>query len=1120
MRCAKCGSDNREGRKFCAKCGVALAHQCARCGASNEPGEDFCGECGAALAAIAVAGDSLPQAASSIPDIRITPEQPDTSTLIDGERKTVTALFADIKGSTELMEDLDPEQARAIIDPALKLMIQAARCHDGYVVQSTGDGIFALFGAPVAHEDHPQRALYAALRIQEELERYSAKVVTDGGGPVQVRVGINTGEVVVRSIQTGASQFEYTPIGHTNNLASRLQTLAPAGSIAVSEHTRKLVEGYFELRSLGPMVVRGINEEVKVYEVTGLGSLRTHFEHSARRGLTKFVGRERELEQMKHALDLAICGQGQVVAVMAEAGTGKSRLFHEFKATIPTAYKVLEAYSVSHGKASAWLPVLELLRGYFGFLDIDDVKSRREKISNTLKGLGLALGDALPYVFGLFGVLEGPDSSDQLSAQIKRQRTLNAIKRIVLSESLKQPVVMILEDLHWIDEETQAFLNLLFESIGSSKVLLLVNHRPEYIHQWSNKTYYTQINLDPLAKESAERMLSALLGESDELIPVKRLIIERTEGVPFFMEEIVLALFEDGVLQRNGIVKLAKSIKSVKVPTTVQAILASRIDRLAPQEKDLLQALAVIGREGALLIIRRVVGRADDYLNRMLADLQIAEFIYEEPTTDDIKYTFKHALTQEVAYDSLLIERRKLLHQRVGIAMESLYAEHLEDHFGELAHHFSRTDDVAKGLEYQRKAGDQAHRMYAYSTAVAHFTKALELTSRMPWSNSRDQQELTLRLSLGTTLIAITSIGSPIVHENFSRARELCRSQRESPEVLHTLFGLCWFYIGRGELDTARELGKEMLELVENSPERLPWLLTDSAFGPALVWSGNFAYARIRLEHGYAFYDPNRPDQTIITDFGVICLSYLAFTLWSLGFPDQASIRVQESLVLAGRLGHVHSIGHALVSVALFNWFRRDLEGLKEYAEAAIAFSIEHELAFWEPMGTILDGCALSQRGEKERSSLEIERGLAAYRATGSELSLPMFLGGLIESYKKADRIEEALGTLGTAFAMIDKGRFYEAELFRHKGELLMMRNPFNIEEVKQSFRSAIEVARHQNAKAWELRATMSLARVLAKLQRRDEARGMLADIYNWFTEGFETADLKDAKALLDELSA
>jgi class 3 adenylate cyclase len=372
----------------------------------------------------------------------------------DGERKTVTALFADIKGSTELMADLDPEEARALIDPALRIMIDAVKRYDGYVVQSTGDGIFALFGAPAAYEDHPQRSLYAALQMQRELREHGERRAAGGHAALEARVGVNTGEVVVRIVETGG-RAEYTPIGHTTNLASRLQTIAPAGSIAVSENTRRLIEGYFETRALGPTAVKGISEAIDVYEVTGLGSLRTHFELSARRGLTKFVGRESELEQMRRALEPAMGGQGQMVAVVAEAGTGKSRLYYEFKATLPAGCKVLEAYSVSHGKASAWLPVLELLRRYFGLADADDAATRREKVSAALAALDPALQDTSPYLFGLLGIVEGADPIAQMDPQIKKQRTLDAIKRIIVRESLKQPLIVIFEDLHWIDEQTQ-----------------------------------------------------------------------------------------------------------------------------------------------------------------------------------------------------------------------------------------------------------------------------------------------------------------------------------------------------------------------------------------------------------------------------------------------------------------------------------------------------------------------------------------------------------------------------------------------------------------------------------------------------------------------------------------
>ena len=511
MRCAKCGSDNPAGKKFCGDCGAVLTHHCPKCGAENPPSKRFCGDCGAALASANISTQS-PAPFLSTGDNSISAEAA-TYAAAEGERKTVTALFADLKGSTELMESLDPEEARAIVDPALGIMVEAVRRYEGYVVQSTGDGIFALFGAPAAYEDHPQRALHAALQMQQYLREYSRRLVNQGEPPLEARFGINTGEVVVRIVETGG-KTEYTPIGHTANLASRLQTLAPPGSIAVSEHTRRLVEGYFELCALGAAQVRGISEPINVYEVTGLGPLRTHFQLSAQRGLTKFVGRERENAEMKRALESAIGGRGQLVGVVAEAGTGKSRLFHEFKATLPAECKVLEAYSVSYGKASAWLPVLELLRDYYDIEDADDSARRREKVRARQVALDSALSDVLPYLFGLFGIQEDPDPLAHMDPQAKRQRTLDAIKRIILQESLNQPIVLIFEDLHWIDSQTQALLDLLADSLASARVLLLVNYRPEYRHDWGNKSCYTQLRLNVLDSRSAAQMLATLLARA------------------------------------------------------------------------------------------------------------------------------------------------------------------------------------------------------------------------------------------------------------------------------------------------------------------------------------------------------------------------------------------------------------------------------------------------------------------------------------------------------------------------------------------------------------------------------------------------------------------------------
>jgi class 3 adenylate cyclase len=731
MRCTNCGTESTTSRKFCAACGSPLPGRCPKCGAENAPSSAFCEDCGTALAGHAPSAATSPaRAASTAPNIRVAPEQP-AGELLDGERKTVTALFADIKGSMELIEDLDPEEARAIVDPALKLMMEAVHHYGGYVAQSTGDGIFALFGAPVAHEDHPQRALYASLRMQEDLKQYSDRSRAEGRLPIQVRVGVNAGEVVVRSVKTGEARSEYTPIGHSISLAARMQVLAPIGSIATTEQVRKLCEGYFAFKALGPTKVKGVAEPVDVYEVTGFGPLRTRLQRSGSRGYTKFVGRQREMEALKRAAEQARAGHGQIVAAMAEAGVGKSRLFYEFKVTSQSGWMVLEALSVSHGKASAYLPIIDLLHGYFKITGDDDPRTRREKVAGRITILDRALEDALPCLFALLGIVEGDDPLAQIDAQTRKRRTQEAIRRILLRESLNQPMILIFEDLHWIDEQTQEFLNLLADSLANAKILLLVNYRPEYSHRWNSKTYYTQLRLDPLSTESAEEMLSALLGGEAELVPLKRLIIERTEGTPFFMEETVQALLDDGSLVRNGVVKLARPLAELRIPPTVQAILASRIDRLPSDAKDLLQTLAVIGREFPLGLIKGVTRREQEELERMLDVLQLGEFIYEQPSFSESAYIFKHALTQEVAYGSMLTKRRKELHEATARQIEALFNSRLEDHYAALAHHYSSSGQQLESLgisatrcgaghptlsQYRsNKARDRCHAVFEHS---------------------------------------------------------------------------------------------------------------------------------------------------------------------------------------------------------------------------------------------------------------------------------------------------------------------------------------------------------------------------------------------------------------------
>jgi class 3 adenylate cyclase/predicted ATPase len=1149
MRCSTCGCENPADNNFCVRCGTPLARLCAKCGAENSPASNFCGKCGTPLARHENTASGISPARKFAADIRIAAEEAEASAL-EGERKTVTALFADIKGSMELMEDLDPEEARGIVDPALKLMIEAVRRYDGYVVQSTGDGIFALFGAPVAHEDHPQRALYTALRLQEELKRYSDRMRLEGRLPLQARVGVNTGELVVRSIQTGDAHTEYTPIGHTANLAARMQVLAPIGSIAATEEVRKLCEGYFLFNGLGPTKVKGVSEPVNVYEVTGLGPLRTRLQRSAGRGLTKFVGREHEMEALKLAAEQAKAGRGQLVAAMAEAGVGKSRLFFEFKVTSVAGWMVLETISVSHGKASAYLPVIDLLRNYFRIASEDNDRTRREKVTGRVIALDRSLEDTLPYLFSLLGIVEGGDPLAQMGQMIRKRRTLDAIKRILLRESLNQPLMVIFEDLHLIDEQTQELLNLLADSIGTAKFLLLANYRPEYSHQWSNKPYYTQLCLDPLGKESADEMLSALLTSpapgtqaqgaswersfgdievaervrAQDIEALKRLIIERTEGTPFFMEEIVQALFDEGALVRNGAVKLTRALNQLKIPPTVQAILAARIDRLPADEKDLLQTLAVIGREFPLALVRRLLLTSDDQLNRMISDLQLAEFIYEQPAFPDVEYVFKHALTQEVAYNSLLIERRKLLHERAGVALESMFAGQLEDHLGELAHHYSRSDDFGKAVEYLERAGQQALQRSAYADAISNLRAAINLLQKLPDSPEGIQRELLLQLASGQALMAVKGFAAPEVERAYTRARELCEQLGDPPELFPVLLGLWFTYLAPGELRRAYELAEQLLQRAQSAHDPVLLIYAQMARGATSYWMGEFIPVREHLESAITLYDPERHRPLIFryggADAGVVCLSYAAWTLWQLGYPEQALKRGNEALALAQGLSHPFSLAFAEFFVGVLRQYRREARAAQENAESVIALSVEHGFSQLLAVATNLRGWAMAEQGRHKEGIALIQEGLAASRGRGQELIRPYFLCLLAEACMET-RLDDALSALTEAAAAADrrKERQSEAEIYQLNGELLLRQDDSDTADAHRYFERAIEVAREQSAKAWELRATNSLARLLAKQGRREEALTMLAEIYNWFTEGFDTADLIDAKALLDELS-
>jgi class 3 adenylate cyclase len=1048
----------------------------------------------------------------------------------DGERKTVTALFADIKGSMDIMEDLDPEQARAIVDPALKLMIDAVQRYDGYIVQSTGDGIFALFGAPVAHEDHPQRALYAALRMQEDMRRYSAKLRGAGSLPIEARIGVNTGEVVVRSIATGGGHEEYTPVGHSTGLAARMQALAPTGSVAATEQVRKLCEGYFLFKDLGPASVKGVAGQVNVFEVVGLGPLRTRLQVAARRGLTKFVGRQAELDQMKRVLGLASAGHGQIVAAIGEPGVGKSRLFFEFKAIAQAGCLVLEAYSVSHGKASAYLPVIDLLRNYFGVVTEDDERKRREKVNGKIITLDRALDDTLPYMFALLGIVEGNDPLEQLDAQLRRRRTMEAIKRILGRESINQPLIVVFEDLHWIDNETQELLNLMVDALATSRILLLVNYRPEYHHQWGNKTYYTQLRLDPLGRESAEEMLAVLLAapgsaeaSADGLTALKYLIVERTEGNPFFMEEIIQSLFEQGVLVRNGSVRLTKSIEEIRVPNAVQAILTSRIDRLGAEEKALLQTLAVLGREFPLSLIRCMTAKPEAELERMLSELQLGEFIYEQPATGDVEYIFKHALTLEVAYNSVLVQRRRLLHERVAIALEALFAERLEDHLAELAHHYERSGNARKAVEYLGRAGHRAAQQVAHAEAASYFTRALELLGRLPEGFDRDRQELDLQMALGTSLFAIKGAGAAEREVTLLRAIQLAEQLGDNAKLMEALLALGFFHEWRSAYDTVEKIAGRVLALAEaaQAPEMLA--RGHSQLGWALMFTGHLLRAREHFELAVDLFESVPASKMGGLHYYEMAgaVDGLSAVLRWLGYPATAHRKSRELLETVRRLSDPVLLASVLVRNTIGNIMLR-LRGNQSVAdqiEELDAIASEYGIAFRRIQAGFFRAWFAATARNDRKGIAEMRRALSESTTFRVGISAMRELTLAQASYDLG-MAQEGLEAVGKGLASVDADGFFAGELTRLKGELLLLRNPSAAADAERCLRRSLEIARAKGAKLCELRTTTSLARLFSGQGKGEEARKSLSEIYNWFTEGFDTPDLKDAKALLDELSA
>jgi class 3 adenylate cyclase/predicted ATPase len=1060
-------------------------------------------------------------------------QNPTARVALAGERKQVTVLFADITDSLSLIHTLDPEAAQQLLDPALQRMMDAVHHYAGTVNQVLGDGLMALFGAPLAHEDHALRACYAALAMQAALREYTTEVHRPHGVALQLRVGLNSGEVVVRALRNDV-QLEYSAVGTTTHLAARMEQVAVPGTIVLTAATGHLVEGLVRLKALGPVPVKGLPEPLAVYELLSISALQGRFQAAVARGLTRLVGREAALASVHQALERAAAGYGQVVAVLGEAGMGKSRLVHEcLQQLAPQGWRVLTGAALSYTQATPYFPVVTLLKRYFHLDDGMTPPHIQATLTAQVQALDARLQDAVPALLALLDALPADDPFWQLDPVQRRVRILDALKRLLVRLSQTQPVVLVVEDLHWLDTETQTWLDRLEDSLPAVPLLLLVNYRPTYQHGWGSKTYYTQLRLDPLPPASITALVRESLGDDASLAPLIPLLIAHTEGNPFFLEESLRTLIETHALVGTpGAYRLVQTLPTLPVPATVQAVLAARIDRLPPDNKRLLQTAAVIGMDVSLPVLHAVLALPEAGVQAGLTALQAAEFLYETQLFPDVIYTFKHALTRQVAVQSVLHRTRHELHRQIADVLETQFASTVESQPERLAHHYTEAGLGAQAVTYWQRAGQRAMDRSAPVEAVSHLSRGLEVLATLPETLERLQQELDLQVLLGAAWTQISGFATPALRQVYTRARELGQRLGASQQLLAVLVGQFGGHLQRAELQAAQEVAIHLLMQVQGQRDPLPLLAAHTTLGIVLLARGEVVAAHRHLAQGITLHVPT-DHRTLVThhsfDFGVAVRGNLAMSLWMLGAPEQALGHIHALHALAQELSYPPSLAYALVYITRVTQWRRNVPATLRWSEVLMACCTEYGFAQHLSWAELLHGWALLAQGQREQGLAQMRQGLTAHDATQAAQWRPYFLALLAEGYGQTGAPDEGLRLLAEALVAVQHTdeHMWEAELHRLQGELLLQaqhQQPALADDlsrraaVEASLRQALTVARRQQAKSLELRATMSLARFWQQQGKRAEAQALLAPVYGWFTEGFDTADLQEARTLLGAL--
>ena len=1078
---------------------------------------------GAAAAGWTEASPPVSRYEAPLPATRAPETSPSESepTLPQGERRHLTVMFCDLVGSTELSTRFDPEDLQDIIRSFQELCAKVVAEFDGFVAKYMGDGVLIYFGYPRAHERDAERAARTALAILEAMPDLGAALPHAQEVELAARIGIDTGLVVVGEAVGEGSAAELAVVGETPNVAARLQALAKPNAIVIGAVTHDLAGGVFEYEDLGTHNLKGIATPVQAWRVLRLSGAEAGTVGAAPGG-GRLVGRDEEVGLLLRRWEQSKEGHGQAVFVSGEPGIGKSTLVETVSAQVKRDGYTRIAHRCSpYHTNSVLYPVVEHMKRLTRWQPADSVEEKLLKLEKSLEPYSQPLPEVVPLLAALMSL---PIPEDRypplgLTPQQQKQQTLDALVALTLEEAERRPVMELWEDLHWADPSTLEFLGLLINQTPTTSLFIAMTFRSEFAPPWPMRSHITPITLNRLERPQIETLVKLLAGRKTLPPDVVEHIVGKTDGVPLYVEELTKMLLESDMLrEESDRYVLTGPLSAVAIPATLQESLMARLDRL-PTLREVAQLGAVLGREFAYEMLQGLAAIEDQVLLEGLDQLVASELLYQRGRPPRSKYIFKHALVQDAAYHSLLKRTRQKHHKQVAELLTTRFPEIIETEPELIAHHYTEAGCAEPAADLWLQAGQHAGRRFANQEAIAHLNKGLEVLQTLPETTERSRKELTLQAALGTALAATMGYGAPEVVRALGRARELCDDVGDTKELFPLLWGLWLFHTVRAEHSTATDLTRQLGDLAETIDDDSLALMALLPHGASCLFVGELDEARRRLEQAIGLYEPTRHRALALSyaslDPGVVAAAYAAWTLWLLGYPEQALKAADQAQTWAKNV-HPYTLARFYYWDGIVRQFVGDWDAVRTHGETASAMAQEHDYALVRAAGSILQGWALTKQGQGKAGATLVRQGVDAYRATGAEFQLPHLLTALAEAVEP----EDGLAIISDALAAVEATgeRYYEAELHRLKGEILLAISGDNAAEGEICFNRALEIARNQKAKSLELRAAMSLCRLWQQKGKQIEARPLLTEIYNWFTEGFETADLKEARALLNEL--